>query len=364
MKKITLSLAAVALLATGLSAGDTKVSSKAEKLKFNGTHYFGYVYTNYDNEDSQDGGQFEMRRNYFQVKAYMNDTDFFRITLDSKQDSDIDGGSWVTRYKYAYLYLQLSDNTGIELGEAHRPWIDYEEHHGWWFRSVSKVALEASEAMHLSNSADLGFNIKTATDHYSSEFGIFNGEGYHQADGELDNFDQSVEWRLTYHPLGEGKKKVKPTKDEYAGISFYGQIHMASDKFDDDNNVSNPLVNDGTDDMSFYGVHAVYNNPSFLIAAQYITADGDYDKYDLDAFSINTTFRPTKETGIFARYDSTDYDADASGDKDGDKTNLIFGAYMDYNHNVRFLANYQSTTYDNVDNKDNSKILLTAEVHW
>ncbi|MEA3522870.1 MAG: hypothetical protein U9R50_07825, partial [Campylobacterota bacterium] len=305
MRKIVLSTLAALAIATVSASGSTKlyvddqgqvftkagegrealkavpVEAKTSKLKFSGTHYLGFANKNVDGGDATNN--FEMRRNYLQVKAYLleDSKSFLRVTLDatysnSKQadaDGNYDGYAKVF-VKYAYLYLDnILPATGMEFGMVHRPWIDYEEHQGWWMRSISKVFVEASEASHLTNSADLGFNIQTKTPYFTSELGIFNGEGYH---GQNDSGDVSIgdgvsaEWRATVAALGNGEKKRKPLKDSYLDASFFGQYNMNNSK------------NEGTIDAKteaqtyvWYGAHAVYNMPSFLISAQYVVSEND-----------------------------------------------------------------------------------------
>jgi hypothetical protein len=72
MKKALLSTLAIsAILATSSFADGVTVKSKAATLKFNGTHYLGFVHEDPETGDGDD--YFETRRNYFQVKAYIND---------------------------------------------------------------------------------------------------------------------------------------------------------------------------------------------------------------------------------------------------------------------------------------------------
>lgn len=168
----------------------TNIKFKVALLEFSGVHYLGYVFTDYGDETAKDGSKFEIRRNYFQVKAYWNETDYMRVTLDTFQEE----GNWNVRLKYAYIYLaDILPFTGVEFGQVHRPRIDYEEHSGWWYRSIAKTFIEEQYGDHLTNSADMGVNFKTATPYFSSELGIFNGEGYH---GEQSGNGMSYEWRL------------------------------------------------------------------------------------------------------------------------------------------------------------------------
>jgi hypothetical protein len=157
----------------------TPVFAKADKLKFSGTAFLGYVYTSQEDTTINNESQFEIRRAYLQLKAYLLDDpkSYYRVTLDAHSD----GGSQDIRMKYAYLYLNnILPSTGVEFGLAHRPWHDYEEHNSWGYRSIQKVFLENKNGADLSNSADFGVNFKTKTKFFDSEIGVFNGEGYHK----------------------------------------------------------------------------------------------------------------------------------------------------------------------------------------
>ncbi len=324
----------------------TLVKSKAPVLEFSGKHYLGFVSSKADGGDRENG--FETRRNYLQVKGYFaeDEKDYFRITLDTfhnvDEDDAEDAGSWEVRLKYAYLYLDnILPYTGVEIGQAHRPWIDYEEHGGWNYRSISKVFVEDSNGAHLTNSADLGVNFKTKTEYFSSELGLFNGEGYH---GEESGDGLSAEWRLTGHILGGGTHKAK-AKNTYANISFLGQWNADSAKH-------------GNEDLNWYGVHAVYNQPEFLLAAQYIKTEDAVAKYAGEGYSVNGEFRFAKDWNIIGRYDSFELD-DITKEK---QTTTIAGVTYKYNKNVEFIANYLGQT--NKDGVDSDAAMLTAEVNW
>ena len=312
----------------------TVVKSKAGVLKFSGKHYLGFV------SDSEKGtNKFETRRNYLQVKGYFNENpkDYFRITLDTHHE---ESGDWKVRLKYAYLYLDnVLPFTGVEIGQVHRPWIDYEEHHGWNYRSISKVFVEAHHGAHFTNSSDLGINFKTKTEVFSSELGVYNGEGYH---GKTeDNKNLSAEWRLTGHFFGTGKKHVHKS-DTYADISFLGQYNT-------------DYKEKGTD-FVWYGVHAVYNQPEFLISAQYMEAtDGGADK-EGNGYSVNGEFRFANDWNLIGRYDNFDLDAGENRERS------IAGIAYKYNKNVEFIANYLNEKVD--DETKTDAVMLTAEVNW
>jgi len=374
-----------------------KVKSKAKTLDFSGTSYFGLTSADPKTEKTQtlaNGGDqakypatstgFEVRRAYFQAKAYINDKDFFRFTFDTTKElastTTSSGGSGYanTYFKYAYLYLdEVLPYTGVEAGIAHRPWIDYEEHNSWYHRSFNKVVLEekgtATEAgVDLVNSADLGVNFKTKTDMFSSELGIFNGEGYH-ADKEAANQENSsalsAEWRLTAHLIGDGKKVGKNdlTKDTYLHVSTMG---LMSNNHKDDKAALNQAATarDKSEyNRNFYGLHAVYNQPEFLIAAQYVMANDkarnqdiqngaavaatSWVETDYDLWSVNAEVRPFTDWTVIGRYDNYKIDDTA---KNGTAMNTsvegekyIAALMYKMNKNVSFIgsAKFIDETY-------------------
>lgn len=425
----------------------TNVTSKAKKIEFSGTHYLGYTSANPETTTSVTGGDqakysdssagFEMRRNYVQVKAYFNDKDYVRVTMDATKElassetasttttlkestttGDLNGDGDTTDtftssssttvprngyanvfVKYAYLYLdEILPYTGVEAGIAHRPWIDYEEHNGWYYRSFNKVVIEekgtATETgVDLVNSADFGVNFKTKTEDFSSEIGIFNGEGYHAdkaAANQKYSGDMSLEWRLTGHLIGSGTKVSKNdrVKDTYAHISTFGL--MSKNHKDDSATLDQTSTSalKGEYDRNFYGIHAVYNQPEFLIAAQYVTAEdkgqdqataANWGKREYDVFSVNAEIRPMTDWTLIGRYDDykiddTKVDGTAmSSSVEG--TKIIAGLAYKYNKNVSFIgsakwANEEYTvangTYAAGSDTGESKTVyqLTTEVKW
>jgi len=327
----------------------TLVKSKTPVLKFSGKHYLGFVSKKGENSDRKNA--FETRRNYFQVKAYFKDhpKSYLRTTLDTHQVNDgrdITGkdldGTWNVRLKYAYLYLDnVLPNTGVEIGQVHRPWIDNEEHGSWNYRSISKVFVEDGMGAHLTNSADIGFNFKTKTENFSSELGLFNGEGYHN---EESGDGLSAEWRLTGHILGGGKQKAK-AKNTYANVSFLGQQNKESNKH-------------SQADLNWMGLHAVYNQPEFLVAAQYITVDDAAAKYKGDGYSVNGEYRFAPKWNAIGRYDFFEMDKNKK-----EKKRAIAGVTYKYNSNVEFIANYLGEGGSHEGERTDA-FMLTTEVNW
>ena len=318
----------------------TMVKAHVPLLKFSGTHYLGFVSGKTQGDARKN--DFETRRDYFQAKAYFkeNPKDYIRLTLDTHNEDD---GSSIVWLKYAYLYLDnVLPNTGVELGQAHRPWIDYEEHNGWNYRSISKVLVEAKHGADLTNSADRGINFKTKTEYFSSELGIFDGEGYHNKE---NGKGLSKEWRLTGHLLGTGKEKAKKSST-YANVSFFGQQNSLSAKH-------------GDQDLNWMGAHAVYNQPEFLVAAQYIDVQDAIASKKGTGYSVNGEYRVAPKLNLLGRYDYFDM-----ADNSGDKKRALAGVAYEYNKNVEFIANYIKESGTKVGTNSNDKIMLTAAVEW
>lgn len=379
------------------------VKSHAKTLEFSGEHYFGLTTNGYGAKDAQGSDRssgFESRRNYLQVKGYLNDKDYFRVTLDATKELEstsiaVNDGPASVIVKYAYLYLdKVLPFTGVEVGIAHRPWIDYEEHNAWNYRSINKVLLEDKFSTGPStkvvgvdtmNSADLGVNFQTKTPYFSSELGLFNGEGYHSTTNQSGNSGLSGEWRLTTHLMGNGEHvgKYKVDKDTYANISFAG-LSSQNNKM-----AATDAVNAATRyNRNMMLLHAVYNQPEFLIAAQVdITKDQSAGSPTTDTqrhtWSVNGEYRPVADWTVLARYDSlnTTYTKDSTKNDAhvGDANQWIYGVAYDYSKNVRFIASgktvnakettavaanvYQdATTVGNL--LDKQSWMLTTEVKW
>jgi hypothetical protein len=376
----------------------TPVTSHGKKLDFSGTNYFGfssntYGATNVQGNDTSRG--FEFRRNYLQAKAFFNDKDYFRVTMDTTNELEGAGGYSGMYVKYAYLYLdKVLPYTGVEIGVAHRPWIDYEEHNSWYYRSINKVILEdkfsvnpttgKSLAVDTMNSADLGVNFQTKTPFFSSELGLFDGEGYHGTNNQNMTTGLSAEWRLTGHLMGNGEHvgKYKLEKDTYANISFAG-ISSKDEKYN--GSAALPAT---TNDKNMYLLHAVYSQPLFLIAAQYdvtkyaYTTVGSNDR-KLKTWSVNGEVRPAKDWTVLARYDNvtTDYVNNAANNTNNvnDGTQIIYGVAYEYNKNVKFIASGKTVNSKQSDKAsalsldtgatvgdmiDKQSWMLTTEVNW
>jgi hypothetical protein len=354
------------------SSATTPLFSKSDKLKFSLLTYLGYTYDDYKSGLTSDGvtpykkdtSDFEVRRAYFQVKAYLleDPKSYFRITFDVSKDVT---GDEKVRAKYAYLYLNdIFANTGVELGLAHRPWHDYEEHNAWYYRSISKVLIEDKKhGPDLSNSADFGVMFKTRTKYFDADYGLFNGEGYHSTS---NGNGMSFEWRTTAHLLGiDGKDKQ--TKKTYWDASFFGQYNQGHKTV----RVGAQTENQ---DLIFGGLHTVYNQPSFLIAAQYVYSDNtsnianNVSAQAGEGYSFNGEFRmgSEKQYRLLARYDAWTKEQPSGVTEREDRGYIVGGAWHQ-NKNVEWVANVIVTDNEagSAKEKENGvQYMVTAEVKF
>jgi len=230
--------------------------------------------------------------------------------------------------------------------------------------------LEAKNAASLSNSADFGVNFKTKTKYFDSEIGVFNGEGYHSDmnddAGDSAGTGMSAEWRATAHLLGVNGKDKQTTKT-YFDASFFGQY-----------NVKHTASADGIvgnyDDLVFMGLHTVYNQPSFLVSAQYVLSDDTAENSTYvsaqagSGYSVNGEYRfgAEKEFRAIARYDSWTDEKLAGADEREDVAYIVGGVWQQ-NHNVQWVANVIVT--DNEAGSDREKYngtayMLTAQLEF
>ena len=111
------------------------------------------------------------------------------------------------------------------------------------------------------------------------------------------------------------------------------------------------------EDLDWYGLHAVYNQPEFLISAQYVATESANINYAGEGYSINGEFRLMEDWNIIGRFDSWEMDEDALT-----KERTIAGVAYKYNKYVEFIVNYLGTELG--DEYSDDAFMLTAEVNW
>ena len=193
-----------------------QLPSALRGLKIGTTTYVRYEYI--ERHDGAGGltdiSRFNLKRGYLDIRKPITDYLSFRVTPDVHQD---DTGDWKVRIKYLHAKFTAEGNEFFgkpyaEVGIAHMPWLDFEEHINR-FRMQGTMFVERNG---LFNSADLGFVVganlgselsddyrDNVNDHYagrwgSFQLGMYNGGGYH---GAANNNSMALEGRLTLRPL-------------------------------------------------------------------------------------------------------------------------------------------------------------------
>jgi len=122
------------------------------------------------------------------------------------------------------------------------------------------------------------------------------------------------------------------------------------------------------------GLHTVYNQPEFLVSAQYVTSQDTAKNSTYvsaqagSGYSVNAEgrFGHEKEYRVLGRYDSWTDKKVVSANEKADQAYII-GAAWDQNRNVQWVANAIVT--DNEKGSDREKYngvayMLTAEVKF
>ncbi len=319
-----------------LSELQIKNLKKLANISISGKAFLHYDYTRTSPLTSKDDkGEFKVTRAYLEIKRYFENSKdkYFRLTTDIYQD---DSGSWNVRLKYAYLNWKWSPLLATEVGLAHRPWIDWEEHHGWFHKDVDKTFIEDSDGAHLISSADFGIALKGKYGKLVDYMvGIYNGEGYHAAEDDK-HFGKSLEARVAVQPI------------KGLNIAF----HTAQ------------IFNSGTEaNRHIYQPFASYKNNLFLVAAQFI-----YDReegngnptYNNWGYAVNGDLYLKGLVGtpitLFGRYGYWNFDGDytiahLSGDKSKDyqyvdRRQYLLGVSYTWNRYVGTSIAYKYVKYD------------------
>lgn len=336
---------------------------KLADLRISGVAYLHYDYTVWDTNKSNDGlNAFKVTRAYFTVRKYFNNNpnDYFRLTADIYLDTN---GSNNYRLKYAYLNWQLSPHVETEIGLVHRPWIDWEEHHGWLHRDVTNTFIEEATGAHLVTSADYGIAFKGKVNNLGYLFGIYNGEGYHSSEDDR-HFGKAVGGRVDY---------------------TVGRWTFAFHALYNDNDNKRNL---GQADQFILHPYVSYKTDTFLVAAQYIY-DAESNYYDQNGnkhsfnnwgWSINGDLHLKGITGkpitLFGRYGYWNYDSDythlnANNVNAYDRQQYIAGVAYQYNRYIRLsLANeyvkYDSAVKNNAgaDRDYKDTVMAVMQVKW
>jgi len=319
--------------------------------------------------ETSDYSKATIKRGYLDIRKKVTPWLSFRMTPDVHQDET---GDFKVRFKYLHAKFTWEDmgfltQPHAELGIAHMPWLDFEEHVNR-FRMQDTMFLERNG---LFNSADVGLLIgsnfggelseeyqNTVADHYagrwgSFQVGVYNGGGYHASE---KNDDMVVEGRLTVRPLPD---VVPGLQLSFLGIDGRGNV------------ADTPL----TDPPKWEVFNAMlsYESPRFVATAQIYDGKGnqkgtavnpDGTARPQDGYSLFTEVRFTRDRkwSLFGRYDHFDIDSDDPKSDERDRT--ILGLAWQF-----LKGSYWVLDLDRLEHADPSiptedRIQLTLQVHY
>ncbi len=307
-----------------------------------------------------DYSKFLIKRGYINIEAKVLPFLSARITPDVHQDST---GDLKVRLKYAYAKFTAPDfafvtDPAAEVGVAHTPWLDFEEHINN-YRMQDTMFMERNG---LFNSADAGVTFMGLLGGYVSEdyqhevshaypgrwgsfaFGVYNGGGYHAAE---NNQNKVFEGRLTIRPLPD---LLPGLQASYFAVRGKG------------NTEAEPDWNVDTFMLSFEHRYLVFTG-------QLVDASGNQKGSAVDAagralgqdgWSVFAEGKLTPTWSIIGRYD--DYDPnDAIADARQKRT--IAGVAYHLGKGNTVLLDWDSVDYGGTSRTDD-RVQLTLQVKY
>jgi hypothetical protein len=161
---------------------------------------------------------FDVTRGYLNIKAQLSDKVSFRFTPDVKPTTDANlDRNLALRLEYAALDVQVNDNVKVMFGQHETPWLTFEE-------SVNRYRVIGpffSERLGLiPGPTDLGVSVKGTRGRLEYHTGIYNGEGYGQA--ELDKY-KAIDGRATFRPFDPDTELGSVTVSGFYQYGWYAR---------------------------------------------------------------------------------------------------------------------------------------------
>ncbi len=314
-------------------------------------------------QDGQSVNRFHIGRGYVTLKYKPVKWFAPRVTLDAHQD---DSGDFKVRLKYLYGKFILpfeSDvltDPNVELGMAHTPWFDYEEHINN-YRAEGTMFIERNGVM---NSADLGITVggllgeklpkdyqKKVSKKYPGRYGsfalgLYNGGGYHAAE---ENDGKVFESRLSVRPLGF----VFPNW-QVSYLLIHGE----------GNTEAEPA-------WRMHTVMTSVEHEVFVLTAQLATGQGnqkgsqvddDGEAHDLFGYSFFGELKlAVIQSSLIARFDRFDWGTDGGP---WPTSRLIAGHAFHFLPHNYLMASIDHVSYDEPETPADRQAKLTFQLHY
>ena len=161
---------------------------------------------------------FDVTRGYFNVVARLSDRVRVRFTPDVRPITDASlNRNLALRLEYASLDAQASDNVWVMFGLHETPWLTFEESLNR-YRVLGPMFAERLGL--IPGATDLGASVRTTHGRTEVHVGVYNGEGYGQA--EIDKY-KSLDGRVTLRPFSEDSEFGKVSLSGFYQYGWYAR---------------------------------------------------------------------------------------------------------------------------------------------
>lgn len=287
-------------------------------------------------ENATKTSAFELNRAYFGYKHNFSKDLSVNVTFDVGNNTS--GSSYTAFAKIAQLDWKVAPSLKLSMGLIGMNQFSDQENF-WGYRYVFSSFQDGNK---FGPSADIGINAEVAlSENLVANATITNGEGFRNIQDTDGN--QKFGINLVY----------KPIKGLITKVLF------------DSQSVTN------SDAITTLGVFAGYNFENWRIGAEYNKLNnaksfsGAANDYNLDGFSIYSTYVFNNKFEIFGRYDQLKSNT-LNGDvqawnygKDGER--IITGIQYNALKGIKFSLNYQGYNFDDSTIDSNSMVFLNAE---
>ena len=245
---------------------------------------------------------FDVTRGYFNVEARITDRLRVRFTPDVRPTTDASlNRNLALRMEYASLDAKVSDNVAVMFGLHETPWLSFEE-------SLTRYRvlgpLFAERMGLIPGPTDLGVSIKATSGRTEVHAGVYNGEGYGQA--EFDKY-KAVDGRVTFRPFDED--------DEMGNVSISGFYQYGWYARDRPRNVAI--------------VMGSYETDNLVATAQYLSAtDNPFVAVDVQRRGLSFFSEVRQGLTGWAGVGGVDFfDEDSSSEGDSKRRYIFGGAH-------------------------------------
>ena len=188
---------------------------------------------------------FDVTRGYLNIRARLNERVSFRFTPDVRPTTDANlNQNLALRMEYAAVDVKASDGITLMFGLHEMPWLAFEETVNR-YRVIGPFFAERLGL--IPGPVDLGMSVKATGERAEVHVGIYNGEGFGQA--EIDKY-KSIDGRATFKPFDMDSELGKVTISGFYQYGWYAK-----------NRPRNVAIGMGS-----------YENTNVLLTAQYLQA--------------------------------------------------------------------------------------------